>query len=283
MATDYAIYRQLVTQLMQGEEVLPSLPNITFQIRSAIHAPNTTNATLEQLISRDPSLSALLMKHASCALYKQGRPAQNLRDVITLLGMEQIDNITMAHSLKSLFILYSPSYKRIFVEAWRRLVQKAATTSVMATHVGRIPPEHAILASLLSEVGSLVLLSVFRNDIEPPNPEYYGRLCKEFSKSLGVLLLKHWQVDEEYIQVIRQAGEWQTRNSPKIEVIDLVNLSLHQAILEREPEAAIPPLIELPAYQKLQMPYGRLNARGRLCLIDDFQTDITNVARTLRS
>src|SRR5690606_31656323 len=69
MSSDYSLYRELVTQLMQGQESLPSLPSLTLQIRTALQAPDTTSTQLERLISRDPALSALLVKHASSALY----------------------------------------------------------------------------------------------------------------------------------------------------------------------------------------------------------------------
>lgn len=282
MSTDYAIYRQLVSQLMQGAEVLPSLPSLTLQIRSAINDPKTNNLQLERLISRDPALSALLVKHASSALYRQARAAQGLRDVIVRLGMKEVGNITMAHSVKSLFTLYSPAYKKLFMDAWERLVLKAATCSVMARQVGRIPPDHALLASLLSEVGSLVLLSAFRQDATPPSADDYYRLCREFSKSLGVILLKKWAVDEEFIQVIRQSGDWEAHNQQRLECIDLVNLSLHHAIGERDPAAQIPPLQSLAAYRKLIAPFDQIDENGRLSLIVNQQAEIQALAQSFR-
>ena len=66
--SDYAIYRQVVTQLMSGEEQLPSLPAITLEIRRALSDPEVTLAQLNRLISRDPALSAILMKYGAPAL-----------------------------------------------------------------------------------------------------------------------------------------------------------------------------------------------------------------------
>lgn len=282
MSSDYAVYRQLVTQLMQGEEVLPSLPSLTFEIRTAINSPKTTIPQLEQLISRDPALSALLVKQASSALYRQARAPQSLRDVISLIGMKQLGVITMSHSVKSLFTLYSPSYKRLFLEVWERMVLKAATCSVLAKRVGRIAPEHALLACLLSEVGSLVVLSAFRTEVNPPKAEDYFRLCQQYSQSLGVMLLKRWDVEEEYIEVIRQTGQWDYRHSPWLETIDLVNLTLHQSLTERDKKANIPPITEIAAYQKLLPPHNQLDVLGRLRVITDSQAEITEIARTLR-
>lgn len=35
-ASDYSIYRRVVSQLMQGQEQLPSLPTLTLDIRRAL-------------------------------------------------------------------------------------------------------------------------------------------------------------------------------------------------------------------------------------------------------
>lgn len=281
MSSDYSMYRELVSQLMQGQESLPSLPSLTLQIRTALQAPDTTSTQLERLISRDPALSALLVKHASSAFYRQGRPAQNLRDVISALGMRQVGSITMAHSLKSLFTLYNPAYKKLFLDVWERLLFKASIAAVLARQVGRVPPDHALLASLLSEVGSLVLLSAFKDDQLPPSPDDYFRLCRDYSKSLGVILLKRWSVDDEYIQIIRQAGDWTSVHSPRLECIDLVNLALHHSILERAPYEA-PPLPSLAAYQKLIAPFDQRDEKGALRVISENRADIQALASSLR-
>ena len=282
MSSDYAVYRQLVTQLLNGEVVLPSLPSLTFEIRSAINSPKTSISQLVQLISLDPALSALLVKQASSALYRQARAPQNLRDVISLIGMKQLGVVTMAHSVKSLFTLYSPAYKKLFLEVWERMVLKAATCSVLAKRVGRIAPEHALLACLLSEVGSLVILSAFRTDVTPPSSDEYFRLCRQYSQSLGVMLLKRWEVEEEYIEVVRQTGAWDYCNSQWLETVDLVNLTLHQAITGRDKNAQLPPITEIAAYQKLQPPFNQLDVLGRLRVIADSQFEITEIASTLR-
>ena len=114
-ASDYAIYRQVVTQLMSGEEQLPSLPSITLEIRRALSNPEVTLTQLSRLIGRDPALSAILMKHASSALLRTQQAPKSLLDVLRVLGMAQIGRLTMLHSVKSLFVLHSPAHKKLFV------------------------------------------------------------------------------------------------------------------------------------------------------------------------
>ena len=189
--SDYSVYRQVVSQLMSDQEQLPSLPMLTLDIRRALAMPEVSMARLSSLISRDPALSALLMKYASSALLRTRVPPKTLHDVLRVLGIQQVDRVVMVHSIKSLFTLHSAAHKQFLARA-----------------VGHIPSDHAVLASLLSEVGSLAVLSAFKDASLIPTPARYYSLCRAYSKSLGVILLKKWAVDDEYVHIIREVGNW---------------------------------------------------------------------------
>lgn len=280
-ASDYSIYRQVVSQLMQGQEQLPSLPALTLDIRRALSNEQVSLPALVRLIGRDPALSALLMKHACCALYRHAQAPRTLQEVIVLLGLAEVDRVTMVHSIKSLFTLHSAAHKRLFVEVWQRLAFKAGTCAQLARLLGHVAPEHALLASLLSEVGTLAVLSAFKDEVAIPSGELYYKLCREYSKSLGVIVLKKWAVDEEYIGVIRQAGNWGFSAGHGLDLVDLVNLALFHAIRQRSAAAELPPLVELAAYRKLLPPLNGRSAEGELELLVAHQADIQAIAATL--
>ena len=280
MTSDYSIYRDLVAAMMRGEVTLPSLPQLTLQIRAALARPETTQTELEHLISRDPGLAALLIKHAGGALYRRAQPAKSVREAIDLLGLRQVGNITLAHSLQSLCAPRSPAYKLLYLDAWRNQVLKASTCAVLARELGGVVPEQALLASLLSDVGNLVLLSAFIEEREPVSLEHYRKLCAEFGRAQGILLLKRWDLEALYIDVVRQAGDWQLDTGPRLQAIDLVNLARYHATLQREPQRPLPPLSELPAWRKLPSPENQLDERGRLVLIEQCREQIQSLARS---
>ncbi|WP_405120461.1 HDOD domain-containing protein [Pseudomonas leptonychotis] len=280
--SDYSIYRRVVSQLMQGEEQLPSLPTITLDIRRALGDPNVSLSALVRLISRDPALSALLIKHASSALYRHTAAPKTLLEVISRLGLADVDRITMVHSIKSLFTLHSPGHKRLFVDTWGRLAIKASTSAVLARLLSNVTAEHALLASLLSEVGTLAVLSAFRSENVTPSSELYYKLCQQYSKSLSIIVLKKWSVHNDYIEIVRDTGNWQHSPGHSLQLLDLVNLALYHAIKESSPAAELPPLQELAAYQKLMPPQDFIGENGELSLVISHRTDILAIAQTLR-
>ncbi|WP_339629155.1 HDOD domain-containing protein [uncultured Pseudomonas sp.] len=280
--SDYAVYRQLVSQLMCDEEQLPSLPTLTLEIRRALAMPEVSMARLSKLVGKDPALSALLMKYASSALLRTRVAPKTLQEVLQVLGMRQVDRVVMVHSVKSLFTLHSAGHKQLFMEAWQRLTLKASICAFLARTVGHVPADHAVLASLLSEVGSLAVLSAFKDASLIPTPARYHELCRAYSKSLGVILLKKWRVDEEYVHIIREVGNWTLPGARQIELLDLVNLSLYHAIRDTNAAAELPPLSSLSAYAKLAAPHNELAADGCLRLVGEHWDDIYALAAALR-
>lgn len=281
---DYSIYRQLVSQLMSDEEQLPSLPMLTLEIRRALAMPEVSMARLLGLIGKDPALSALLMKYASSALLRTRVAPKTLQDVLRVLGLQQVDRVVMVHSVKSLFTLHSAGHKQLFMAAWQRLTLKGSICAFLARRIGHVPADHAVLASLLSEVGALALLSAFKSAELVPTPARYRQLCQAYGKSLGVILLKKWAVDEEYVQVARDMGDWTLQRQRQIELVDLVNLGLYHAVKDSDAAGAaeLPPLVNLAAYAKLVAPHDELAADGGLSLVGRHWQEIHALAAALR-
>jgi HD-like signal output (HDOD) protein len=278
---DYTIYRQVVSQLLNGEEKLPSLPTITMDIRRALEQPNISLAKISQLIAKDPSLSAILVKYASSALFHVERPPQTLLDVVRILGMNQLERVTMVHSVNSLFAVHSPQHKRLFVEAWNRIALKASIGTHLAKTLHKINPDRALLGCLLSEIGTLAILSAFKKHDQIPSLEIYIDLCREYAKSLGVVMLKRWRVDEEYIDLIRKTGNWADGADQPFGLNDIVNLALYHSVKMKKKNPELPPISTLSAYQKLTTPHNLLSDNGSLLVVVNQVQEIKDIARTL--
>lgn len=276
----YSIYRRAINDLLSGNEQLPSLPAITFEIRRALKEPNLSMLELSNLIAHDPALSAILMKYASSPLIGSQTPPQTLLDVIRLLGMNQVERITMVHSVKSLFSVYSPKHRRLFVEAWRRLALKASLSTYIAKHLKQIVPDQVLMAALMSEVGTLAVLSALKRAEETPDLPTYVALCREYAKSLGVITLKQWQVDDQYLQVVKAVGDWHGESPGPISLGDIINLGLYHAIKLSSSKTDLPPLQELTAYQKLEEPHNKMIAGGLDVVMTNIQ-EIRIVAKSL--
>jgi HD-like signal output (HDOD) protein len=264
---DKTYFRNQLAALMEEAERLPHLPMITIDIRHALESPSIAAVPLSRLIAQDPVISKLLLRYASSVMLNRS-PPQDVFEAVRILGMLQVERIIMVHSMRTLFSGHTQSYTRLFTESWDRLVQKAAISALIAKKVGGTAPDKALLGSLLSEVGSLVVLSAFKSpDQAVPSREIYVDLCREFAKSLGIMLLKKWELEDEYAQLLREVGNWNATEDEPLGLIDVVNLGLYHSLKSRMTAQRLPAISSLIAYQKLPEKHNAITDTNELELV----------------
>ena len=265
---EFYIYQDAIEKMQSNEDQLPSLPTITLEIRNATSNPNVSTAHLSTLIAKDPSLTAILMKHASSAFYRSADKPKNLHDVIGRLGMRAVENITLAHSIRSLFILRDHQLKNLYKQALRRQTLKACMSYYLAKAIHFPSAEDALIASLLSEVGTLTLLVALQNH-DVPAEQTYKILCQHYSKHLGAILLAKWGVSPIFLDVLRKTGEWTLDTGRRIQLVDVINLALFHSIHHLTPDNDLMEIQHLSAFKKLAPQYNNVNKENKLLIIDD--------------
>ncbi len=278
----YAVYRTVIKHVLSDSERLPSLPTITLRVRKALSEPTTDAQSLSVLIGKDPALSALLIKSASSPLYRRAVAPKTLTEVIALLGFANVHNMVMVHSMRNLFVFRSEVMKTLFRHSWQRLVIKASLASFFARRLNFSAIDEAQMATFLTEVGSLAVLSALSETQQPPAPDTYFTLCRHYSKSLGVVLLNKWGVDKEFVDVLRQSGRWEHTTGDELALIDIVNLSIYYAVLFTNKHADLPPLEALAAFAKLPEKYRKCSKPNYLELITSSTEEIQNIVNTFK-
>jgi len=280
--SDYTNYKNAVSELLESHERLPQLPAITLEIRQVLARSDSSVNSLSKVIARDPDLSHLLLRYASSVMMHSQMPPQSVFDVVRILGMAQVERITMLHAVKALFAGNTQAYTRIFAASWDRLTTKASMSALIAKKVRQVAPDYALLGSLLCEVGTLAVLSVFKSSELPvPNRDTYVSLCREFAKSLGIVLLQKWEMEEGHIQLVREVGNWQAGEDDPFGLIDAVNLGLYHSLKLRMTANRLPPITHLAAYQKLSDKYNAITDTNELELVVMNRDEIRTIADSL--
>lgn len=264
---EFHIYQDAVEKMQTNEDQLPSLPIITLEIRKATSNPNVNVVHLSALIAKDPSLTAILMKHASSVFYRSTDKPKNLQDVIKRLGMHTVENLTLAHSIKSLFVLRDHNLKTLYKQAWQRQTLKACMSYYLAKSIRFPVAEDAMVASLLSEVGTLTLLAALQNH-DVPAEQTYKILCQHYSKHLGAILLAKWGVAPIFMDVLRKTGAWTLNTGNTMQLVDVINLGLFHTIHHLKPNNDLMPIQDLTAYKKLMPQYSMLKD-NKLFIIEE--------------
>jgi len=194
---------------------LPSLPAVVMKVIDASKDPDIGLAEVSDIISADPALSAKLLKIANSPLYSLRRTINNLREALTLLGLNASLTIALSFTLvKSLKDDKAETQDRdIF---WRRSLLSAVIARHMGYKLGLPNLEDLFLTSLLQDIGILVLECIDTEFYQDNNNEPMGhndRILLEEKKlsvdhsTIGAWLLQSWNLPEKLYTVILHSHE----------------------------------------------------------------------------
>ena len=277
----YVIYKKIIQRVMLNPEGLPALPSVTLKIRAAVANSDTSNDDIAVVCGQDPSFSALIMANVGSAIFHQANPPRTLESAVSVLGRERIQSLVMAYSVKSLFVIRSPEIKKLYQNIWQRMMLKSSTAAFLATKVPGFQAEEVLLSSLLTEVGTLATLTAFSEFKEKPSQAVFFRLCREYAKAFGAVLLKKWELDERFITCLKNCGRWTVEEGDDLGLTDILNLGLYSTVRQLSPKNNLPQLEKLPSFQKLPIHLKRLSDEGELLIVQENRAEIDSIKRVL--
>lgn len=218
----YEIFRKLIKRVLAGKKSLPNLPSITLKIRKAAIDDSTNIDTFVQLIGTDPALSLLLMNYASSPIYKTASPASTIAGLVSLMGFNAISNIVTTQGIRSLFTNHNIQLKNLYNISRNRQLVKAGYSIFLAQQLNYKSIDEILVASFLSEVGTMALLSALKNQPQTLDSITYIELCRNYSKSLAIVLLTKWEVGEKFINIVKACGQWEHSSEGSMTLSDIV-------------------------------------------------------------
>jgi HD-like signal output (HDOD) protein len=197
--------------LIQDSFELFSLPDIYFQISEMISDPRFSAQDMGQVISKDPSLSARLLKIVNSSFYAFQARVDTIPRAITIVGVEDLKSLVLATSVIDKFSGI-PSELIDMTDFWLRSVQCAVIAKLLAKECSVLHCERLFLAGLLHDIGSLVLYNKL------PGKSLEVLLAAEYDRhlvggleqeiigfthaDLGAELIKMWGLPESLYEAI---------------------------------------------------------------------------------
>lgn len=155
---DYQRLELLVEDLLNKDDInLPILPEIALKILEMINNPNSNLVDISELIKRDQSISAYVLKIANSPLYCLNTDIVSINQAIARLGMKLLSEITFAISLQT-NIFSCKYFNNYMIELWRFSLFTAIWAKRIAFHK-KFSVEAVFLGGLLHEIGKPILLN----------------------------------------------------------------------------------------------------------------------------
>ena len=227
-----------IKQRLQKLDRLPAMPDMPSRILAIRNNPNSTVEDLVDIIEKDVSLSAQIMRYSNAAIFNLGEPVVSLKDAIfRVLGYETVLHFSLGYALGRVFKLpqTGPLGHENF---WQHSTYSAALVQQLGAAMPtskRPQPGLTYLCGLLHDIGFLVLNLFFRNEYAWLNKmisaspdksilETEQRLLGASHMEIGYWLMEAWNMPEEICVTVAQHHNLNYLG-PYSEYALLVNLS----------------------------------------------------------
>ena len=143
-------------ELLETGSELISLPDVLFQLQEAIANPNGNASVIGEIISKDPALTARLLKLANSPIYGFGGKIDTVSRAVTLVGVDSLYSLALATCALSKF-RNIPTQLIDMDEFWVQSTYCAVVARLLAKEAGVLHPERLFVGGLLHGIGALLL------------------------------------------------------------------------------------------------------------------------------
>ena len=217
----FGFVRELATELSDGKVELPGFPHIVMRVQRVLSDPAADLGRILRVIGSEPVLATQLVRMANSAALNPGGPrVSDLRAAVTRVGLDTVRSATIAFALRQLQA--APALRGLEAqlgELWRRGVNVATLSFVIARRLTTAMADTALLAGLLQGVGKLYILtrasrhrSLFHDAAE------YAAIERAWHLSIAAALLENWGMAEEIVQAVQESENYErdARGAPAL-------------------------------------------------------------------
>jgi len=205
------IHFKVTEEILKEIEEIPALPDNIKEIRTLLKDPESDFREIGKTISRDPGLTASIMKLANSAGYVTMNRLETIDEAVKIIGMKGINTLLIATGVQK---VVETRYKR-YEAVWNDSYKRAFYAQLITKRINENSKlgDQAYLSGLLADIGKIVMLSLQTNLIDKIKKinGFKGMLdstlIEEISlgishSSLGALICKKWNFNESLIKTI---------------------------------------------------------------------------------
>lgn len=140
---------------------LPSLSSINSALRELLNADQRYTTQISEVIRRDPSLTARLLRLVNSVYYGLSSPVNSIEEAVFYLGVRQIRQLAMVTPVIEDFQKLAGNAPFPWREFWQHCIGTAIMTREVIGTV-MVPPDEAdYVAGLVHDVGKIVMAAAF--------------------------------------------------------------------------------------------------------------------------
>ncbi len=239
-------------KLIQIQEKLITFPAVYGRIMEVLESPYSSAFHIAELVSKDSSLSAKLLKLVSSPLYAFPSRIDSISRAVALLGTRELSSLALGLSVVSAFEGI-PVATLNMKQFWKHSVSTAVYASLIATHARGASRERCFTGGLLHDLGWLVMLSkmpeacaqamFFSRTQCAPLYQVEQELLGFDHAQVGGRLCRKWRLPDNLTEMIRFHHAPEQASVPvEASIVHLANILAVAAGVGASGQGVLPPL-----------------------------------------
>ncbi len=186
---------------------VPTLPTVVVQALKVLQDPDSDAKDVQNVIARDPAISAKILRVANSAFFGFSRRIATVADAVRVLGVVNIQGMIIGVGVFDAF----RTERLNLTDFWKHSIATATAASFLAPKV-RCSPDEAFTAGILHDIGKLVFVIQAENDYQRVlELEREGAMSSieaertmfEFTHpEVGATLAERWELPMRYVASI---------------------------------------------------------------------------------
>ena len=245
------VQQELIHAIENDELVLPTLPEVALRVREAAEDPGVGIPQISKVIGNDAALTARIIKVVNSPLLRSNKEITDLQMAVSRLGINYTCNLATGLAMEQMFQATSDVVDRKMREVWNKSTEIAGICHVLCRHYTRLMPDQATLAGLVHQIGVLPILTYAEEHNELlADSISLNHVIEQIHPIIGDKILRTWEFPEPIAIVPSQYLDF-TRDSAKVDYVDIVQVATLQSYLGSEHPYTQLDWSKVPAFSKL--------------------------------
>ena len=204
---------------------LPRVPEVVEKIDSAMLDKTTSIKDVSEIIKYESSISARILQIANSPLIRGNSKITSLHSAITRIGLEMVRNLVLCMAVKDSIPVKQSYLKKKMRQVWEHSIAVSMYAYVLAERFGK-DADFAMMAGMLHNLGVLPIIGyVGKNEELLEDYRVLDYLISTLHKSIGIRILKQWEMQEELLEVIEGYDEIDKERAGAIDIVDIVQVA----------------------------------------------------------
>ena len=277
MELEEKILQTLTDKIKANQLVLPSMPDVFFQVKKIVDDPSSNISNIATVITRDPSLTARILKVANNALYRGNHEITNLQLAVSRMGLQLIKTLVTSHAITQMFNQPKGALKPFFSQLQNHSTEVSAHAYAIAKNYSKLDPDDALLAGLVHNIGYLPMAKCIESfpEIES-DPGLLIEIMGKVHTQVGKMILESWSFPKNIIEASIHYIE-QFRTGPvNVDLTDVVIIAGLNTYRGTDHPCTLPDWSQYPAFKKIG-----ISSREKLEILDQINPDIESARSML--